>query len=801
MARAEPRRQGPALEQVLAGQAGLLDVLPDPVFAWSGGEGIVSWNVAAGELYGYTREQAMGRVSHDLLETRFPDGLTWEDVEAVLAERGAWSGELIHTTADGRRVVVDARLRVIHRGRGPGLGGSVVLEVNRDASDSVRAESRAHARARQQEALAALGSAALTLEDYGALMADAAGRIADVMAVELVRVLELSADGRCLVMRGGAGWDAEGGDVDLPGDGTSSPGGFALLVGEPVVMPDLAGERRFAVPEVLRRHGATSGVSLPIPGQPRPCGVLSVYSKAAREFTPDEVHFLRAVANVLGAAIREHRAGEALRESEERFRGIFEQAAVGIAQVGLDGRWLRFNSALCRIIGYPPEELAALRIHDVVHPDDLPADLAHVGRLLSGQADSYSMDKRYVRGDGSVSWVTVARSVVRDAAGTPLYFVSVIEDVTERRHAEQAVRDSEGRMRAVVDTAVDAIITIDERGIMESANPAACRMFGYDAAELIGRNVSMLMPQPYRREHDEYVNRYLRTGEKRIIGIGREVVGLRRDGSTFPLDLAVSEFAVNGRRMFTGLIRDLTERRRLERQILDAGAEEQRRIGHDLHDGLCQQLTGCAFALEVLGQKLERRSSPETASIRKVSELVDQAITQARTLAHGLQPVTLEATGLATALRELAGKAESMFRVSCLFVGEAEVEVHDNTVATHLYRIAQEAISNAVKHGRAKTVIVDLGETARELRLTVTDDGVGIGRAAPSARGTGIGLQTMRYRARAIGGALDVRPGERGGTVVTCVVPQHGGGGSDGDGREGEPAGREQEETGDVGEA
>jgi signal transduction histidine kinase len=260
--------------------------------------------------------------------------------------------------------------------------------------------------------------------------------------------------------------------------------------------------------------------------------------------------------------------------------------------------------------------------------------------------------------------------------------------------------------------------------------------------------------------------------------------------------------------MFTGLIRDLTERRRLERQILDAGAEEQRRIGHDLHDGLCQQLTGCAFALEVLGQKLERRASPETASIRKVSELVDQAITQARTLAHGLQPVTLEATGLATALRELANKAESMFRVSCLFVGESEVEVHDNTVATHLYRIAQEAISNAVKHGKAKTVIVDLGETDRELRLTVTDDGVGIGRAAPNARGKGIGLQTMRYRARAIGGTLDVRPGERGGTVVMCVVPQHGGGGDGGGGDgEGEGAARQgalrsqPEETEDDGQA
>jgi PAS domain S-box-containing protein len=307
------------------------------------------------------------------------------------------------------------------------------------------------------------------------------------------------------------------------------------------------------------------------------------------------------------------------------------------------------------------------------------------------------MDKRYVRPDGSVAWVSLARSVVRDGTGRPLYFVSVIEDITDRRRAEQAFRDGEARMRAVVDTAVDAIVTIDERGVMESVNPAAREMFGYAAGELLGRNVSVLMPEPYRGEHDGYLAAYLRTGVAKIIGIGREVVGLRKDCSTFPLDLAVSAFSVNGRRMFAGLIRDLTERRRLERAILDAGAEEQRRIGHDLHDGLCQQLTGVSFALEVLGRKLEGRAAPETASIRKVSELVDQAITQARSLAHGLQPVTLEATGLTAALRGLAAKAESMFHVSCLFVvSEAEVLVHDNAVATHLFRIAQEAISNAV---------------------------------------------------------------------------------------------------------
>jgi two-component system CheB/CheR fusion protein len=138
-------------------------------------------------------------------------------------------------------------------------------------------------------------------------------------------------------------------------------------------------------------------------------------------------------------------------------------------------------------------------------------------------------------------------------------------------------------------------------------------------------------------------------------------------------------------------------------------------------------------------------------------------------MARGLQPVTLEASGLVAALEELATKVEHMFHVSCMFVCDGPVLVHDNLVATHLYRIAQEAISNAVKHGRAKTIMIDLTADARQLRLVITDDGVGLGRAASD--GKGIGLHTMQYRARLIGGSVEVGPGESRGTSVVCRVP------------------------------
>ncbi len=162
-------------------------------------------------------------------------------------------------------------------------------------------------------------------------------------------------------------------------------------------------------------------------------------------------------------------------------------------------------------------------------------------------------------------------------------------------------------MRAIVNTLVEGIITIDDRGMVESINSAAEKIFGYTAAEVLGLNVKLLMPEPYKREHDGYIGNYLEIGKQRTIRIGREVAGRRKDGSTFPVDLAVSELQASGRRMFTRVVRDITERRRMEREILEAGADEQRRIGQDLHDGLCQHLAGWGCARWITA----RRSSAE----------------------------------------------------------------------------------------------------------------------------------------------------------------------------------------------
>src|SRR5262249_51957604 len=155
-------------------------------------------------------------------------------------------------------------------------------------------------------------------------------------------------------------------------------------------------------------------------------------------------------------------------------------------------------------------------------------------------------------------------------------------------------------------------------------------IFGYQAGEVIGRNVSVLMPSPHREQHDGYISSYRHTGHARIIGIGREVTGRRKDGSIFPMDLSVSEVKLADRRLFTGFVRDITDRKRLEKEILEISDREQRRIGHDLHDGLCQELAGIELMSEVLEQNLSKRSKAAAERVGHIGKKVREAIGHTR---------------------------------------------------------------------------------------------------------------------------------------------------------------------------
>jgi signal transduction histidine kinase len=236
--------------------------------------------------------------------------------------------------------------------------------------------------------------------------------------------------------------------------------------------------------------------------------------------------------------------------------------------------------------------------------------------------------------------------------------------------------------------------------------------------------------------------------------------------------------------MFTGIVHDLTLRRRLEREIVEASGNEQRRIGQDLHDGLCQQLAGVGFGVENLAKHLEARSPADAAAARKLGEYVKEAITQARQLARGLNPVNLDRLGLAASLKDLSDKISETTGINCKMTSSGDLPNIGGNTATHLYRIAQESVNNATRHGKAKRIVLQLAANEASLTLSVTDNGIGFPteNAIESGGGTdspaasqlasgGMGLHSMSYRARLMGGTFSVGPGKRGGTVVVCTVP------------------------------
>ena len=218
----------------------------------------------------------------------------------------------------------------------------------------------------------------------------------------------------------------------------------------------------------------------------------------------------------------------------------------------------------------------------------------------------------------------------------------------------------------------------------------------------------------------------------------------------------------------TKLTEEIAERERLERELLEISEREQRRIGHDLHDSLGQHLTGAALAGQVLEQKLASRGMAESTDASKLVELVEESILLSRQLAKGLHPIEMEADGLMQALEELAADSSNLFHIKCRFECDSPVLIRDATASVHMYRIAQEAISNAVKHGSAKNVIIQLEALEDGIALCVKDDGTGL--PDPPRKSTGMGLRIMAHRASMIGATFDVRRGETGGTNVVCVL-------------------------------
>ena len=250
--------------------------------------------------------------------------------------------------------------------------------------------------------------------------------------------------------------------------------------------------------------------------------------------------------------------------SDEAWELAFTNSPIGCAIVGLDGRCLQVNEALCRILGYGASELLSLTFQDITHPDDLDADLALVKALAGGDIPKYRMEKRYLRPDGSHVWANLTVSLVHHKDGTPAYFISQVEDIQERRFADEALRLSEARLRNLTDSIHDAIIGADVHGTITTWNHAAAEMFGYTRDEAVGQKLTLIVPPSQRPAHTAGLARLAAGGRPRIIGQPVRFTAIRADGSEVAVELRITTSEAAGSRHYTAVVTDLSERDRNE---------------------------------------------------------------------------------------------------------------------------------------------------------------------------------------------------------------------------------------------
>ncbi len=340
-----------------------------------------------------------------------------------------------------------------------------------------------------------------------------------------------------------------------------------------------------------------------------------------------------------------------------------------------------------------------------------------------------------------------------------------IRRLTQLRRMRSALQESEARYRGMLETVPVGVLTMDADGRVESANPAVEAITGYRPEDLIGDAASRLIA-PTHQEHWQDLLAQDNSGEARI---GRELMARRKSGDIYPVAVTVGKAMLPNGTLNTVILEDITGRKQLERDVLRASEDEKHRIAQDLHDGLASHLTGVSLLCQML---TEGDEGPHTAMARQISDLIEEGIHQARTVARGLYPVEDHAEGLMDALGKFAERIRADLKLDCRFDCPEPVLVADNGVATHLYRIAQEATNNAIRHANASQIAISLKQDGDQIVLRIRDNGTGIRDQRPSqGQSKGIGLRTMAYRAGLLRGTLEIAPAAPEGTVVRCAAP------------------------------
>jgi PAS domain S-box-containing protein len=492
---------------------------------------------------------------------------------------------------------------------------------------------------------------------------------------------------------------------------------------------------------------------------------------------------LQRTKEVLEAEIE--RRTQDLADANARLRSIIDSAVDGIIVIDSHGRIESFNPAAQRLFGYPESEVIGRNVSMLMPSPYHEEHDSYLQRYVTtGQAKIIGIGREVTgrRRDGTVFPLHLA--VGEMSVSGERKFTGMVHDLSAREQLDQQLRASEGRWRSIVRSAVDGIIVIDANGRIEAFNTAAERLFGYPEQDVLGQNVNMLMPQPYRDEHDRYVARYLASGVKKIIGTGREVTGRRRDGTTFPVHLSVGEISVGGKPKFTGILHDLSARVALEAQIREQTAlarlgEMAAVIAHEVKN----PLAGIRGAIEVIGKRLPE-DGREKATIKEIVARIDALNDLMKDLLLFARPVKPKATAvevlpLVSSTANLLAEDPALKDVRVDVDGTAAVVSADPEMLRIVFHNLLLNGAHAM-HGRG-TIHIGVSSADGTCHIAFADSGPGIPVDVrdkvfspfftTKARGSGLGLATAKRLIDAHNGRIEIDCPPAGGTVVTVQLP------------------------------
>ena len=492
---------------------------------------------------------------------------------------------------------------------------------------------------------------------------------------------------------------------------------------------------------------------------------------------------------------------EARQQVEQRWRTAFENSAIGITMADFAGHFFAANSVFRNMLGYTESELYQLTFLDVTYEEDRKANQELVRDLVEGKRQHFQIEKRYCRKDGTLVWVRNNVALVPGIGGAAPFWFAVVEDITQRKEEESARRYTEEKYRLVVETASDAVISLDETSAILLANPATTRIFGYDPAELIGKPLTMLMPEFLRKLHEVGFKRYLATGQRHINWQGTELVGRRKNGQEFPVEISFGELTKDGHRVFTGFIRDISERKQAQRAIQNAQAELARvsrlttmgelaaSIAHEVN----QPLTAVNNNSNACLRLLANLNLPPDVLRRALEEIVSDGTRASAIIARirafiKKAPAEKNRLDVNEVIREVLAMMGHGFEENRIVVQSELAEALPLLLGDRVQ--LQQVLLNLTMNGvEAMTAIIDRPrllwvqsriDESGDVLIAVRDSGTGLGLEADrvfspffttKANGMGMGLSISRSLIEAHGGRLWATPNFPHGTVFSFTLP------------------------------